>query len=80
MKFNKVLKEAQQGASTDMYIFTRANNKFASKDYGKFDPKQYNTLPNTNDVKEYKKKRCKSKKDKALAYLTKINLGYKIKI
>ena len=80
MNFNKALQEAQQGAKTDLYIFTRANNKFASKDYGKYDPSQYNTPPKTDDVEDYKKKRCRGKENKAEAYLTKVNKGYKVKI
>lgn len=80
MEWNKVLQEFEQGSKTDMFIFTRANNKFASKDYGKYDPSQYNTPPKTDDVKAYKKKRSKGKKDKAEAYLVKINKAYKVKI
>jgi hypothetical protein len=68
-----------QGSKTDRYMFTAKNNKFASPDYGKFDKSQYSDS-DTNDAKEYKKRRSKGKKDKAQAYLTKVNNGYKVKI
>jgi hypothetical protein len=73
MKFNTILKEVQ-GVASDLFIFTRKNNKFASKDYGKLDKNQYHNPPKTDDVKDYKK--CiKNKK----AYLTKVNV-IKVKI
>lgn len=96
MTFNQVIQEVKvyntheymptkkekfyiQGSKTDRYIFTSKNNKFASPDYGKFDKSQYSDS-DTDDAKEYKKRRSKGKKDKTRAYLTKVNTGYKVKI
>ena len=77
MTLNQAMQESkrERGIKTDTYMFTSKNSKFANKDYGKLDPKQYNTPPDTDDVKAYKKS-LKSGK----SYLVKVNKGYKVKI
>ena len=80
MKFNEAKEESKryQGSKTDKYIFTRKNNRYASKKYGNYDWSQVNNPDNdSDDAKDYKKSVKGGGKD---AYLTKVNHGYKIKI
>lgn len=68
-------KNRKIGHRDDKFIFSGKNNKFASKRYGKFDSRQYNLPPNTDDTKDYFNAIKKNK-----SYLVKVNNGYRVKI
>lgn len=81
MNFKKALEESkrirQQGSKSDRFMYRSKENKFASKKWGKFDWSQVNNPNNdSDDAKDFKK----AVKHGNRAYLTKVNMEYKVKI